>query len=299
MDTKKCTKCNIENEVSFYQKDNQKKDGLTSWCKNCRKIERRRKYLKNKRKETEKIKEYRLKNKDHLQQKAKEYYEKNRRKIEKRRKEYYIKNREKILAKSRVLVRKKRKPKSEETRKKLSIALKGRIFSEEHKKKISESRKGFKISEETKRKLKERMMGNKYALGFKHTEETRKKCGAGLKGKCAGEKHPNWRGGITSEHRKIRKSLEYRLWREAVFRRDNWTCVLCKTRNGNGKTIIIHADHIKPFALFPEVRFEISNGRTLCLDCHKKTDTFGWNISNKILKIKKNESGSGNIENIK
>ena len=42
----------------------------------------------------------------------------------------------------------------------------------------------------------------------------------------------------------------------------------------NGKKIVLHADHIKPFAFFPKLRFAIDNGRTLCIDCHKKTDTY-------------------------
>jgi len=89
-----------------------------------------------------------------------------------------------------------------------------------------------------------------------------------------GENNCNWKGGITSQNRMIRTSLEYKIWRRAVFERDNYTCIWCGARSGNGKKIVLHADHIKPFAIFPELRFAIDNGRTLCIDCHKTTDTY-------------------------
>lgn len=40
----------------------------------------------------------------------------------------------------------------------------------------------------------------------------------------------------------------------------------------------LEADHIKPYSLFPELRYEVDNGRTLCVDCHKKTPTWGKKI---------------------
>lgn len=86
-----------------------------------------------------------------------------------------------------------------------------------------------------------------------------------------GENHYNWRGGVTPVNLSIRASLEYKLWREAVFKRDHYTCVWCGDNKGGN----LNADHIKPFALFPELRFAIDNGRTLCVPCHQKTDTFG------------------------
>jgi 5-methylcytosine-specific restriction endonuclease McrA len=68
-----------------------------------------------------------------------------------------------------------------------------------------------------------------------------------------------------AENKKIRFSPEYANWRKAVFERDNWTCQICEERGGN-----IQADHILPFSTHVEARFDVSNGRTLCIECHKK-----------------------------
>jgi hypothetical protein len=113
--------------------------------------------------------------------------------------------------------------------------------------------------------------------GYKHSEETKRKIGLAnsisQRGKprpwSRGENSPAWKGGITPINEKIRKSLEYRLWRTAVFERDDYTCVWCGQKGGK-----LHADHIKPFAYYPELRFAIDNGRTLCIECHLKTDTY-------------------------
>ncbi len=92
-----------------------------------------------------------------------------------------------------------------------------------------------------------------------------------------GELSPFWKGGITPEHLKIRMSTIYKKWRKDVFKRDKYTCVLCKAHSeeGVGHTVILNADHIKRFSTHPELRFDINNGRTLCIDCHRKTGTYG------------------------
>lgn len=93
-----------------------------------------------------------------------------------------------------------------------------------------------------------------------------------------GNKHWNWKGGITKEHLVARTSLKYKLYREAVFARDNWTCQKCGTKGGWNKELHkdnkIQVDHIKSFSKFPELRYEMSNGRTLCFECHKLTDNY-------------------------
>lgn len=85
-----------------------------------------------------------------------------------------------------------------------------------------------------------------------------------------GRHHFNWKGGITSENRQARNSTEYKTWRRAVFERDDYTCVLCGTIGG-----VLNADHIMPFAEYKNLRFDTNNGRTLCVSCHRKTETFG------------------------
>ena len=83
------------------------------------------------------------------------------------------------------------------------------------------------------------------------------------------ENSPSWRGGIKKDRDK-RKSYDCVMWRKQVFERDNYTCQMCGQRGG-----ILQADHIKPFALYSELRFELSNGRTLCVACHRSTPTYG------------------------
>lgn len=84
------------------------------------------------------------------------------------------------------------------------------------------------------------------------------------------EYHWNWKGGVTSVNKAIRNSPDYRHWREMVFRRDCYTCQFCHKHG-----IKLHAHHIKSFAEYPEFRFEVNNGVTLCESCHYKEHSNG------------------------
>ena len=107
---------------------------------------------------------------------------------------------------------------------------KGKKLSEDHKKKLSEAHKG-------------KIAWNK-----------------GKKSIQTGSKHWNWKGGIWP---RSNKTVEYKTWRQAVYERDNYTCVSCGGGNG-----ILEANHIFPWAKYPQSRFEVNNGITLCNSCH-------------------------------
>lgn len=104
-----------------------------------------------------------------------------------------------------------------------------------------------------------------------HSDETRAKISkVNRKNVRYGEDHPNWRGGQGTKRQQEILGYQYRDWRNAVFSRDNWTCQLCNVRGG-----YLEADHIKPWCAFPDLRYDINNGRTVCRPCHVKLDTHG------------------------
>lgn len=78
-----------------------------------------------------------------------------------------------------------------------------------------------------------------------------------------GKYHWNWKGGVSDKNHVIRTSKEMNEWRKGVFIRDNYTCQSCGKVGGK-----LNAHHIKPFSLFPKLRFDINNGLTLCKKCH-------------------------------
>ena len=114
---------------------------------------------------------------------------------------------------------------------------------------------GKKRSEATKQKMSESHKNNPKVL--KHLKELGKK--------QSGKNHWNWKGGITDEMKQLRQTEEYQFWRNKVYAQDNWTCQKCGKKL---KNLIAH--HKKSFKEYPNLRFNVSNGQTLCRSCHKK-----------------------------
>lgn len=143
---------------------------------------------------------------------------------------------------------------------------KGLKSSPETKKKISLVQTGRKKSEQSKEKQRQNMLGRKITWADKISKSS-----IGKPATRKGETHWNWKGGKTKELTKLRNSSQYKRWRKSVFERDEYTCTFCGQKGG-----WLEADHIKQFAYYEDLRFDVNNGRTLCVDCHKKTDTYGW-----------------------
>jgi 5-methylcytosine-specific restriction endonuclease McrA len=122
------------------------------------------------------------------------------------------------------------RPRTKEENLKISVSLK------EHYKNTPSKMKGRKLSDDTKLKM----------------SLTRR-----------GKDNPQWKGGITTITRGIRRSPEYYQWRKDVISRDK-CCRDC------GSILHLNAHHIKEILYYPELIFDVTNGLTLCEDCHKR-----------------------------
>lgn len=86
-----------------------------------------------------------------------------------------------------------------------------------------------------------------------------------------GSKNPNWKGGVKSINQIGRYTKKYYQWVNKVMERDNYTCQHCGQYGGK-----LNSHHILSWAKYPDKRLEISNGLTLCVDCHRKEHN--WNM---------------------
>ena len=175
-------------------------------------------------------------------------------------------------------------PKGIYPRTELSKNHKGKSHSLETKVKMSKIKLGKKHSLKTKQKISATMKENKIGVGQNNpmfgknaSLDTRIKMSL----KHSKENHWNWQGGISFKQEVERRGLNYSIWRIKVFKRDNYTCVKCKTRGG-----LLEADHIIPWSISPSLRLDVNNGQTLCLRCHRIKSRFDYQVI-KYFKIKK------------
>ena len=124
---------------------------------------------------------------------------------------------------------------------------------------------GKKLSAEHCRKLSESHKGQPgYWSGKQRSEETKRKISRSRRGKYIGEKAGHWKGGAYAGN--YRSLAAWKDWRKAVFERDDYTCQMCGKRG-----VYLEPHHIWPKAKYPNRVFDVTNGITLCRDCHNLT----------------------------
>ncbi len=102
--------------------------------------------------------------------------------------------------------------------------------------------------------------------GKRHSEATKRLLSERLEQhpRLTGPANYQWKDGKAAS-RRGRLGLA---WSRAVKRRDAFTCRHCEFVSHNKKGL--HAHHVRSFADAPELRFDVSNGITLCAVCHFK-----------------------------
>jgi len=131
-------------------------------------------------------------------------------------------------------------------------------------------RKNYYISEKTKGKISQTLKNNiPWNKGLKGIQISK------FKGKTipwlieyqykSGKYHFNWKDG---KSRNIHGGKKYKKWRKKVFKKDNYTCIICGEKNGKGKEVYLIAHHKKSWSFFPKLRYLLENGETMCKNCH-------------------------------
>jgi len=133
-----------------------------------------------------------------------------------------------------------KRPRSDITKKRIGLAHKGKVMSKESRLKIGKFNKGKKLSEEHKKKMSIATIKRYDRIGRK----------------------------VYKRYIHVRDKI-YINWRTKVFERDNWTCQTCGIRG-----CYLEAHHTHSWSEYPKLRYELENGVTLCLACHKLTNNY-------------------------
>lgn len=101
----------------------------------------------------------------------------------------------------------------------------------------------------------------------------------------SGENAYNWKGGTyDNEYIKFRKTYEFKKWRNDVFKRDNYTCQICGSYGGK-----LNAHHLDGYNWCEDRRTDVTNGVTLCQNCHDGFHNHygrGYNTSEQYIEYK-------------
>lgn len=117
--------------------------------------------------------------------------------------------------------------------------------------------------------IERRSVGSEMGHKRNDPEEVRIKMREAKREKFIGAGNPNWRGGIALKDPE-RNRYRSKMWVKAVKDRDGWKCTTCSSADR------LHAHHIKRWVDYPELRYEIDNGVTLCHDCHEAAHGTGF-----------------------
>lgn len=149
----------------------------------------------------------------------------------------------------------------------------GSKFTIESRKKMSDAAKGRVPWNKGITGSQSHSFGNKFRVGKKHSSESKLKIGKSGLGK-----HKPWLGKKGIEHlswiedrTKLKKTdrrndMAYQEWRKNVWTRDGFKCRTAN-RNCAGR---IEAHHILQWSEHPKLRYELTNGITLCRAHHPR-----------------------------
>ncbi len=161
--------------------------------------------------------------------------------------------------------------KTDDHKKKLSIAKKGksyeeiygkeRAIEEREKRRLAHLNKKYPINKYPNKGMRNKKWGH-------HTQESKIKISAFQQGVNV----KDWDNFKLSYNRFLKNTARYQIWRNTVFLRDNFTCQnlnceFCKNEQG----IYLQVHHIKSLSLYPELAFKPENGITYCTGYHLKS----------------------------
>lgn len=119
--------------------------------------------------------------------------------------------------------------------------------------------------------------------------------------KKRGKEHYRYNENLSDEERSSdRKSKkEYRDWRLSVYAKGNFSCDICGCKASKRNKIVAH--HLESYDVNEDLRYDVSNGITLCDECHRdfhKKYGYGHNTRKQYIQYKSNQGNTEVINQI-